>query len=720
MGTRTETLEVKITASDQASGVLKSIGDSVTGIGKKLTAGVTLPLTVLGGIAVNAASDLDESMNKVAVVFGEAGGEIREFAKGAAENLGITQQEALEAAGTFGNLFTAMEIGVDESSEMSQGILTLAADLASFNNIDPTVALEKLRAGLVGEVEPLRTLGVNLSAATVEAKAMEMGLVPLEKNIVAITEAELAVKKAQEEFNEAMKEHGAGSDEVVAASVKHAKAFEKLEKAQRGTAGELTAAAKSQAAYALIMEQTTTAQGDFERTSDGLANSMRIVKAQVMDLAAQFGTFLLPFVQQAVDFFRDLMKRLQALTPEQQKMILMAAGIAAALGPVLIIVGTLISTIGAIIPVIGAVVGVLSGPLLLVIGLVIGAIALLVAAWRNNWFGIREIVANAIERIKALIQTGLDFIRAFWAQHGEQIMAVVNQFVEFIKANVAAFLELLKQWWDEHGESVVFIVTTLWEGLKTVFSAAFDFLKTVVSVALAALMAFWDNHGAAIMEIASNTWETIKETIKSILSIIGSIVEAFSAALRGDWEAFGQHLQDAAQTAWDAIANIIDTVGDNIVIIVGETITAIIDWWEGIDWEGIGKNMMEAVKRGIEAGAQLIIDAAKKAAQKAYEAVLDFLGIGSDSKLYIEIGSNLMSSLASGIDQTARIPAASTVRATRGLTSGAISTVSTSGDSSIRNITRGGDTIYITNSAAAELYFREKRIEENQRISEAI
>jgi len=95
-----------------------------------------------------------------------------------------------------------------------------------------------------GETEPLKTLGVNLNQATIEAKAMELGLIGLD--------------------------------------------------------GELTASAKAQASYALVMEQTALAQGDFARTSEGLANQQRILKAQVGDLRAEIGTALLPILQMMI------------------------------------------------------------------------------------------------------------------------------------------------------------------------------------------------------------------------------------------------------------------------------------------------------------------------------------------------------------------------------------------------------------------------------------
>ncbi len=199
---------------------------------------------VAGGGAymlANAASDLNETIAKTEVVFGKNAEDVLLWGRNAATSMGMSQNAALGARATIGNLFVAMGVGAKETKNMSGSMVELAGDLASFNNMDPTEVLEKLRAGLVGETEPLRSLGVNISAVATEAKAMELGL---------------------------------------------------------GAVGrELTAAEKAQANYAIIMEQTKTAQGDFARTSEGMANQQRIVAATFQDTMAQLGQAVVPIFE---------------------------------------------------------------------------------------------------------------------------------------------------------------------------------------------------------------------------------------------------------------------------------------------------------------------------------------------------------------------------------------------------------------------------------------
>lgn len=193
--------------------------------------------------SVLAASDLDESMNKVNVVFERNADSIQDWARTTSTEIGISRQAALEAAGTYGNLFTALGLTTDAAAEMSMSTVQLAADLASFNNEDPSEVLLALRSGLSGEMEPLKRFGIAMNQAVLAQKAMEMGL---GDNIQALSEAE-----------------------------------------------------KVQVRYAVIMEQTATAQGDFARTSDGLANTQRTIKANFEDIKAILGEEFLPDVNAA-------------------------------------------------------------------------------------------------------------------------------------------------------------------------------------------------------------------------------------------------------------------------------------------------------------------------------------------------------------------------------------------------------------------------------------
>lgn len=219
----------------------------------KIGAAVVVGLAALTATTIGPASDLNETISKTTVVFGDAAQSVLDFGSNSAAALGMSENAALGAAATYGNLLRATGLNEEASAEMSTNLVQLAADLASFNNIDPTEALDKLRAGLTGETEPLKTLGINMSQARLQAKALELGLI------------------------------------------------------EQGEA--LDAGAKAQAAYAIMVEDTALAQGDFERTSGGLANQQRIMAANFENLRAKIGAGVLPVVTALATKFNDFLAR---------------------------------------------------------------------------------------------------------------------------------------------------------------------------------------------------------------------------------------------------------------------------------------------------------------------------------------------------------------------------------------------------------------------------
>lgn len=373
-------------------GAFSNVGDKLRGMGTGLTAAVTLPIVGIATAAVSMASDLNESASKVEVVFGKMSSSVMKWSETASTALGVSQQQALESVGTFGNLFKSMGLGEEPTLKMSESLVQLASDLASFNNLDPKEVLDKLRAGITGEAEPLKTLGVNINAAMIQAKALTMGLGKSNVDMVKVTISTQKLALAQFKASEALRLHGRNSKEYASAFISVETAQQAVTNAMEGSAVELTAAEKAQAAYALIMEQTTTAQGDFARTSDGMANSMRIIKASITDIGASLGSILLPYVNQAAAKIKDFLLSFDGLSDGTKKWIVFGALAAAAIGPLLIGLGTLSSAIGVLLPALGA----MSGAFLpIAIGL--GGLA---AAYRLNIGGLRTFVDGGLERVK--------------------------------------------------------------------------------------------------------------------------------------------------------------------------------------------------------------------------------------------------------------------------------------------------------------------------------
>jgi hypothetical protein len=221
---------------------------------RKAAVPATAALAGLGTFAFKAAqkaSDLNEEISKSEVIFGDASKDILRFSKTAAKEIGQSQRSALEAAGTFGVLGKAAGLSGQNLSKFSTQFTGLASDLASFNNTSPEDAIQAIGAALRGEAEPIRRYGVLLNDATLRQKALALGLISTTKEA-------------------------------------------------------LTPQNKTLAAQAVILEQTKDAQGDFARTSGGLANQQRILKARIEDATAALGRAFLPILEQIIPILSSL------------------------------------------------------------------------------------------------------------------------------------------------------------------------------------------------------------------------------------------------------------------------------------------------------------------------------------------------------------------------------------------------------------------------------
>jgi hypothetical protein len=237
-----------------ATGDVEGFGGKMANVGKKIGVALAAAAAAAGAMAikigvdaVKAASDLSETQSKVGVIFGESADAINKFAATAATRLGQSKQQALDAAATFATFGKSAGLAGDDLVGFSTELSVLSADLASFYNTSPEQAIGAIGAALRGESEPIRAYGVLLNDATLKQEAMSMGI-----------------------YN--------------------------------GT-GALSAQQKVLAAQAVIMKQTSDAQGDFERTSGGLANQQRILAAQFENIKSTIGTALLPVVLELVSAF---------------------------------------------------------------------------------------------------------------------------------------------------------------------------------------------------------------------------------------------------------------------------------------------------------------------------------------------------------------------------------------------------------------------------------
>jgi phage-related protein len=409
-------------------GILQGIGLSVgLGIAGIASSAVSQVVGFMGD-SIGAASDMNETISKTNVLFGESADTLLAWASTAATSMGQSKQTALDAATTFATFGRAAGLAGDDLVSFSTGFTGLATDLASFNNTTPEQAIQAIGAALRGESEPLRAYGVLLDDATMRNKALELGLI---------------------------------------ATTKEA----------------LTPQNKILAAQALIYEQTSAAQGDFARTSGGLANQQKILDAQMADLKSTVGDALLPVMLSFTSALNSLVQ--QVLPP-------LAAFIADQVVPAMQQIGAVISAV--------------VNPALAAIS---SAVASVGDTMRQQTDGPFAYLAAWFDKTMPLIQKLVDNVTramsAFWREHGETITAIVNGFLQVIYTLwdtqlktlldlVTAFFQLLTGDWQGAGETLRGIIQRWWN----VISGAVQFVVDKVRDAWTSID--WGSIGQRIID----------------------------------------------------------------------------------------------------------------------------------------------------------------------------------------------------------------------------
>lgn len=200
--------------------------------------------------AIGSASDLNETLSKSSAVFGEFAGDIEYIGGAAAKNFGLAKEEAIGTAASFGQMFQQIGFARGEAAGMSIDVIRLSADLGSFNNLETADVADRMAAAFRGEYDSIQALLPTINATTVEQEA--------------------------------------------------------LATTGKKTADELTAAEKAAAVLAIAHRDGAMAAGDFEKTSGGLANSQKILAADLENVKTEIGTALLPIALELFTAFKDI------------------------------------------------------------------------------------------------------------------------------------------------------------------------------------------------------------------------------------------------------------------------------------------------------------------------------------------------------------------------------------------------------------------------------
>lgn len=446
-------IEYILTLRDKFSAKLEKItarmekfGASATRAGRALTIAVTAPLVALAGFSLKAASDLEETQSKFDVVFSSIAKKANDFALNFKKSFGVSELAAKKLLSNTGDLLTGFGFTQEEAFNLSKEVNILAGDLASFSNVEggtesASIALTK---ALLGEAESVKALGIVINQGTKEFKA--------------------AVKQ------------------------------------QQALTGQTVLQAKAIVILRMATDQSKNAIGDFQRTIGSFANQVRISRARLEDISITIGRILMPTAQKILKVFNKWITAFEKLDLKTKKIIVVVAGLAAALGPLLLILGVLMTTV---IPGLIAAFAALTLPIILVIAAIAGAAFLIIKNWDKvvAYFTTGPGV-EMLESFRIITDSTLISIVALWDRASSSIM----QIWDALNTNLG----------DSSTSVMGFIGDTINLMLKNIASA----FSGVSDLITGNWKGFWEN----MNDIATrNTTPIVNLFLKGIIKILEAV-----------------------------------------------------------------------------------------------------------------------------------------------------------------------------------------------------
>lgn len=619
-------------AMDNASDKLRSAGASMRGVGAGLTAGVTLPVVGIGVAALHMAGQFEQTMNVLQATTGASEEEMAALSQTAialGSDLELPGTSAADAGEAMLELSRA-GLSVQESMDAARGVLQLSAAAQISNAEAATITANALNTfGLAGSeagrVANLLAGGANASSASITDMGLGMQMagsvaasmgVPIEDLTTALAlmaNAGISGSDAGTSLKTMLMRLGAptaeaaGLMDALGISIYDAQGtmlpmesiIDQFGGALAGMTMEQRNAALStifgsdaiRAANVVLaggteawnaMETAVTAEGQaqalaaaqtagFQGSLDGLRS---VVETLLLTVAGPFLEMLTGWVQR----LSSLVEWVSTLDPKLLNTVVVVAAIAAAIGPLLILLGSMASGLG----IVAGALGLLLSP----VGLVIAAIVALGVAVVHHFGGVQQTIQAASAFVQRVLTALSGFIQGNQAetlgwvdQAWQQIQTVVTSLVNGVRGVVEAVLGVVGRFIDQHGADIAQFVRTAWQLIGEIVNTALTLINEVVTRVLGAVKQFIDQHGTEIQTILGAAWRMIKSLIEIALNLIKGILQTALAIIRGDWELAWTTIKTTAETIWESIKTYIGGAIDYVEGLVRLFVSTIIQFF---------------------------------------------------------------------------------------------------------------------------------------------
>ena len=685
---------------------LQTVGSNIESAGKKLLP-VTGAVTALGTAAVKTAADFDTAMSQVAAVSGATGSDLDALREKAREMGSKTKFSASEAAEAM-NYMAMAGWKTGDMLDGIEGIMNLAAasgeDLATTSDI-VTDALTALGlsaadsghfADILAAASSNANTNVSMMGETFKYCAPVAGALGFSAEDTAeaiglmanagikssqagtamrtmLTNLTGEVTFAGESFGELTIQttNADGSMRSLGDILADCRvAFSQMSESEKAANAEALVGKNAMSGFLAVMN---AAPGDIEKLNsainncdgtaekmattmqDNLAGQLTILKSQLEELAISFGELLMPAIRTIVGWIQKFVDWLNGMDEGTKKVIMTVAILAAALGPVLIVIGKVISAVGTIMTIVPKIAG--------VINVVKGAFAALNATMLAN--PIFLIIAAIAALVAAFIYlwNNCEGFRQFWIDLWENIKAVVVAVWTAISEFFTAAWEAIKSAAETVWNGIQDFFSGLWEGIKTIFttvvtaistflSAAWTVIQTTVTTVFTAISGFFSTvwNGiknivttivTAISTFLTTAWNTIKATITTVLNAIKAVFTTVWNAIKTVITTIVNGIKNTISTVWNSIKNTVSSVVNTIKNTVSNVFNSM--------WNGI-KNTISGIYNTIVSGFNKAISFITSLPSKAFQWGKDIImGIVNGIKSCIGAIGDAVSSVASKI-----------------------------------------------------------------------
>lgn len=611
---------------------LQSAGKSMTSAGSTLTKTVTTPVLGLGTAAVKVTSDFESAMSKVSAISGATGGDLDALNKKAQEMGAKTKFSATESA----EAFTYMAMAGWKTEDMLSGIdgiMSLAAadglDLATTSDIvtDALTAfgLSASDSGHFADVLAKASSNANTNVSmlgesfkyaapvagalgySAEDTAIALGLmanagikgsqggtalrgsltrlikptdeaaVLMEQYGLSMTNADGSMKSLGEVMN-MLRDRLGGLTEAEQAQVA-AQIF-----GQEAMSGMLAIINASDSDYAKLTDAIYDADGAAQQMADtmldNLSGQLTLLKSALEGLAIQFGEILMPYIKQFVTWLQNLTQRLQELTPEQKEQVVKWAAIAAAIGPVLMVLGKLTTSVGSIITTFGKIPGAIAkaksaftavsaaiGGISAPVVAVVAVIGVLIAAFANLW--------KTNEEFRNKMTAIWDGIKSKFESFAQGIVDRLNA----LGFDFENFGEVVKAIWDGFCSLLAPIFEGVFNQISVILGSVLDALTGIFDVFIGIFTGNWDQAWQGVKEIFGAVWDLIKGTFESWVMAFKGIADTVLGWFGTTWDETWTNIKQFFVDIWNGITSFFSNVISSIKMAVSNFITTIINFF---------------------------------------------------------------------------------------------------------------------------------------------